>query len=157
MTKIIKEKREQTAEQEYENWLKKINQLNLKKINTPLISIKDIKTYLYKRRLARLVFIVIGMKKKCFLNDIYNLIAIIFEVRSYGKDFQRICNKLSEYGLIHIHKLNLIKDKEMLKRYKTLKTKCPVSKIHYYELNNSNHKNIDLLKWCSDIEFKKKD
>ena len=153
----MKDNNEKTADQKYKEWREKYVKKDFRDNNEPLVSIKDIKTYLFKKRLARLILIVVGMKKKCFLNDIYETVNKIFEVRSYTEDYLRCANKLSLYNLISIHRLSKNPDNELIERYKSLKTKCSMKRIHYYEFNNnSNQKNIDILQWCSDIEFNKK-
>ncbi len=151
----IEDKREKTAEQRYEEWQEKYNKLIVVNNSEPLISIKDVKTYLFKKRLARLILIVMSGQKKCFLNNIYESVNKIFEIRSYTDDYLRCVNRLSLLGLISIHRLSLKPDKELNERYKTLKTKCSIKKIHYYKFTN-NHKNMDIIDWCSDIEFNKK-
>ena len=134
-------------------WREKYKDFIIK--DQPLISIPECYSYLRRKRLARLILIVLAYIEKGFLSDIYENVSKIFKIKSYSMDYLRCLNELSIYNLIEIHNLGLSKDEEMNKRYKLKNIKYPISKIHYYKFKNCE-RNMQILNWCSESEFKRK-
>lgn len=116
-------------------------------INDFGISLTRIRDLLWKDRLSRLIFIYIAKFEKCFLNDVITIIANKHKIKTEYVYYLRKVSRLAQFGLINIHKLMNQKDDEMLKRYEELNTKCPKSRINYFEFN-LNEKNLEILKEC---------
>ena len=149
------EVKKENGDKEYAEWREKYKYLELKANSKPLINVRKVKDYLFDKRLARLILITVSVKKICFLNDIYEFVNKTFGVHSYTGDYLRAINKLSLYNLITIRKLKNCPNKELMERYHQLKTKCPISRIHHYSFNSNMVINVEILKYCSELEFKK--
>lgn len=132
---------------------------NLERLKTeskePEISCRDLERSFYKDRLLRLTIIILGQKQKCFMNDVYEGIFKMFSVASQADNVRLKLYKLCAYNIIQIHRLKLSKDSEMKSRYKEIKTKCPISRINYYEFL-LNERNMSLWNYAYRLEFPKK-
>lgn len=115
------------------------------------VSLTRIRDLLWRDRLSRLILIYIAKFGKCFLNDVITAIANKHKIKTGYPYYLRKVSKLAQFGLINIHKLMNQKDDDMLERYKELNTKCPKSRINYFEFN-LNERNLKILKECMKME-----
>lgn len=131
------------------------NKLNIKKNNDCFVYIEDIKTIFRKHRLSRLVYISIAVQKECFFKEINDFLFDKFEIAYLRTNTFRVITKLTEYNLIEIKRLtedkkNLCKKFEKVyfnDGFKNMLRK----KIKYYSFI-SHRKNVNLLKYCLDLE-----
>jgi len=121
------------------------------KSNNPVVSIVKVENYLREDRLARLILIYVASYKKCFINEIIMSIRDRHSIKAPYMYFLHRLSRLAQFNIVKIHKLKYNGDKEMLKRYEYLKTKCPKSKINYFEFVVSQI-NINHLKFCLNLE-----
>lgn len=141
-------------EKEYEKIRKSLQ--SLIRNDDPFISLTTIKNYLWKDRLARLIFICIAIQKKCFINEIISEISEKYKIKAPYKYFTHRTSRLAQFNLIEIHKLYNQKDEEMIKRYDLLNTKCPKTRINYFEFV-LNFRNLKLFEYCLELEGLKYD